>query len=43
MPSLGNFEFSKKTSGENLDDIIKRAIKFKLKKKRIYLYTKEEK
>jgi len=38
MPELGRFEFSKKTGGENLDDIIKRAIKFKTKGKKIYVY-----
>ena len=38
MPELGKFEFSKKTGGENLDDVIKRAIKFKTKGRKIYLY-----
>ena len=38
MPELGKFEFAKKTGGENIDDIIKRAIKFKTKGKKIYVY-----
>lgn len=38
MPELGRFEFAKKTGGENLDDILKRAIKFKTKGKKIYVY-----
>ncbi len=38
MPELGKFEFSKKTGGENLDDIIKRAIIFKTKGKKVYIY-----
>ncbi len=42
MPELGKFEFAKKTGGENLDDIIKRAIKFKTKGKKIYVYKEEE-
>ena len=42
MPTISKFEFSKKTGGENLDDIIKRAIKFKTKGKKIYVYREEE-
>ncbi len=38
MPELGKFEFAKKTGGENIDDIILRAIKFKTKGKKIYVY-----
>ncbi len=38
MPELGKFEFAKKTGGENIDDIIKRAIKFKTKGKKVYVY-----
>ena len=38
MPEIGKFEFSKKTGGENLDDILKRAIKFKTKGKKVYIY-----
>lgn len=43
MPRIESFKVSKQTEGENLDDIIKRAIKFKLKKNKIYVYAKEEK
>ena len=43
MPELEGIKFTKKVGGENIDDIIKRAIKFKIKKNRIYVYTKEEK
>lgn len=43
MPNLEKFEFTRKTGGENIDDVILRAIKFKQKKNRIYLYAKEEK
>lgn len=38
MPEIGKFEFSKKTGGENLDDILRRAIKFKTKGKKVYIY-----
>ena len=38
VPDLAKFEFTKKTGGENIDDIIKRAIKFKTKGKKIYIY-----
>ena len=43
IPESTNFEITRKTGGENIDEIILRAIKFKQKKKRIYLYSKEEK
>lgn len=43
VPESTAFEITRKTSGENIDDVILRAIKFKQKKKRIYLYAKEEK
>lgn len=42
MPELSKFEFAKKTGGENLDDIIKRAIKFKTKGKKVYVYKEGE-
>ena len=42
FPELGAFKFTKKVGGENIDDVIVRAIKFRKKGKRIYLYTKEE-
>ena len=43
MPNLGKFKKKKKTGGENIDDIIKRAIKFKTKGRKIYIYREEEK
>ena len=43
VPNITKFEFTKKTGGENIDDIIKRAMKFKTKGKKIYLYKEEEK
>ena len=39
VPDISKFEFTKKTGGENIDDIIKRAIKFKTRGKKIYLYN----
>lgn len=42
IPDTKKFEFTEKTGGENIDEIIKRAIRFKQKKNRIYVYTKEE-
>lgn len=43
MPNTKNFEITKKTGGEKIDEIILRLIKFKMKKNRIYVYkTKEE-
>ena len=37
MPDTKKFEFTKKTGGENIDDIIKRWIKFKRGNKKIYI------
>ena len=42
MPNTKNFEITKKTGGENIDDIILRLIKFKMKKNRIYVYKTTE-
>ena len=42
MPDSNGLEITRKTGGENLDDIIKRYIKFKKNKRKLYLYTKEE-
>lgn len=42
MPEIAKFEFTKKTGGENVDDIIKRAIKFKTKGKKVYVYKEGE-
>jgi hypothetical protein len=38
MPEISGLNFTKKVGGENLDDIIKRAIKFKTKGSKIYVY-----
>ena len=43
MQNIGKFKFTQKTGGENLDDIIKRAIKFKTRGKKIYIYEEEKK
>ena len=42
VPDTNGFEITRKTGGENIDDIIKRYIKFKTNKKKLYVYTKEE-
>lgn len=42
VPNTTAFEFTKKTGGENIDDVIKRAIKFKSGKKKVYIYKREE-
>ena len=43
MPPIESFKICRQTAGENIDDIIIRGIKFKLKKNKIYVYAKEEK
>jgi len=42
VPDSNNFNITRKTGGEKLDEVLLRALKFKMKGKRIYLYTKEE-
>ena len=42
VPDSKNFNITRKTGGEKLDEVLLRALKFKMKGKRIYLYTKEE-
>ena len=42
VPESSNFEITRKTGGDRMDDVISRALKFKQKGKRIYVYTKEE-
>lgn len=42
VPESGNFAITRKTGGDRMDDVLLRAIKFKQKGKRIYVYTKEE-
>ena len=43
VPNIKIMDLTRKTSGEKIDEVIKRAIKFKMKKNKIYtLYSKEE-
>ena len=42
IPESQNFEVTRKNGGEKIDETILKAIKFRKKGKRIYLYTKEE-
>ena len=42
MPNIETFKISRKTGGENLDDILKRYVNFKRKKSKIFVYTREE-
>lgn len=43
VPETNGFEFTRKTGGENIDDVILRWLRFKQKKKRIYIYKDETK
>lgn len=43
IPNNNSFELVRKAGGENIDEVIKRAIKFKMQKNKLYVYTKEEK
>jgi len=42
IPEVAPLKFTKKVGGESIDDVIKRAFKFRQKRNKIYLYTKEE-
>lgn len=42
VPESNNFAITKATGGEKMDEVILRAIRFKQRGKRIYIYTKEE-
>lgn len=42
VPNIGFLKATKVVAGENLDDVIKRAIKFKQKKNKIYIYDDKE-
>ena len=42
MPKIDSFKVTRKTGGENIDDVVKRAILFKKKNNKIYLYAREE-
>ena len=42
VPESSATDLTRKTGGENIDDIIIRYIKFKKNNKKLYVYTKEE-
>ena len=42
IPESSNWEITKKNGGQAIDDVIIRAIKFKMKKNKIYVYEREE-
>ncbi len=42
MPESKKFKLTEKTGGEAIDDVIKRWIKFKKGKNKIYIYLKED-
>lgn len=42
VPEANGLEITRKTGGENIDDVIIRYFKFKSNKKKLYVYTKEE-
>lgn len=41
VPNMKNFELTKKTGGEKIDDVIKRWILFKKNNNKIYVYMNE--
>lgn len=43
VPDTNGLSITRKTGGENIDDVILRYIKFKNNKKKLYVYTKEDK
>ena len=43
VPDTTAFEITKKTGGENIDDVIRRAFKFKMEHNKVYLYTIDSK
>ena len=42
IPDTTTFQFTRKTGGENIDEIIKRYVKFKMQKKKIYIFDKDK-
>lgn len=42
VPETNGLEITRKTGGEDIDDVIKRYINFKKNGKKLYVYTKEE-
>lgn len=43
IPDSTAFKFTQKLGGERIDDVILRALKFKFKKNKIYVYETEDK
>lgn len=43
MPETNAFEITKKTGGEQIDDVIKRWFKFKMNKNKVYIYSLDSK
>lgn len=43
IPEITTIEFTKKTSGEAIDDVIKRAFLFKMKKRKVYTLKEDTK
>ena len=41
VPESANFKITQKTGGENIDDVIRRGIKFKMQKNRVYVYESD--
>ncbi len=42
VPNISNLKWTKANAGENLDDVIYRAIKFKGKGNKIYIYKEDK-
>ncbi len=42
VPEIATFEMTKKTGGENIDDVILRWIRFKKNGNKVYIYKTEE-
>lgn len=42
VPESNAFDITRKAGGQNIDEVILRAIKFNMKKGKIYVYDKEE-
>lgn len=43
VPESSAFKITKNTGGENIDDVIRRAIKFKMQKNKVYVYKESTK
>ena len=39
---IGNVKWARETDGENLDEVIKRALEFRKKGKKLYVYNRED-